>query len=234
MCSVCFTCCPPRTACVVIGILQIFIHISLFVANNQLDFIKEISYASDTHSTITMVILTTIGIISALILIYGAAKGNIFCLQLWTAINTLIITAFVIGLIYCAYVAKDKSHSKPKSAWDVIMHIFSPKTYKKFFAKIFYYVTLIVIITVELFITFIGHDLTREVILEKRLRDLGRRSTDSEDDDSPRHHRSRRHRKHHSRRERDRRRRHHSHRRRRHHSNERGSPDRRRSRASSV
>lgn len=202
MCSICFACCPPRTGCVMIAIFQIFIHAALFVTNDKYKTIQEIAYASNQHSKITMIILTTVGLMAALLLIFGATRRNIICLHIWSAVNTLIITAFTIGLIYCAILAKDDNKAQT-SFWGALKRLFSFSTYQRYFKRISYYVTLIVIITVEVFLTFIAHDFTCEMELVKKIEVLGKHAEG--DDDSGQHsHRHRRHHSHH-------RRRHHPH-----------------------
>lgn len=209
MCVICFCCCPPRAACAVIGISQIFKHIALYVANNDYGILQAIAFASDEHSKIAMIILTVSGVFAALLLIYGAARRNSICLYLWIGISTLIITAYTIGLIYCAFVAKDKKADQQKSLWEGLKQLIAFSTYKKFFKRIIYYVTLIAIITVQIFVTFIVQDFTREMIIEGKLEELGKR-----DEANEKKHTSHGHHSH-------RRSRHHSHRRCRHHSHTR-------------
>lgn len=210
MCSICFACCPPCVGCVLIGILQIIIHIVLYVLNKEYGIIQAIAYASDEQSKIIMIILMVIGLIDALILIYGATTRNIICLQLWMTINTIIISAFTIGLIYCAFVAKDKTIQQKKTFWHALKRIFSFSIYQKFIKRIVYYVSLIVIITIQIFLTFIAHDFTREMIMDVKLKEVGERSEDNNEDDHYRHRHShkRRHQHEHE---------HHSHRRHPHH-----------------
>lgn len=185
-----------------IAIFQIFIHAALFVTNDKYKIIQEIAYASNQHSKVTMIILTTVGLIGALMLIFGAARRNIICLHIWSAVNTLIITAFTIGLIYCAIVAKDVNKEQT-SFWGALKRLFSFSTYQRFFSRIIYYVALIVIITVEVLLTFIAHDFTCEMKLEKKIEELGKHG----ENDEPLAQHSHRHGHHHS----HRRRRHHPH-----------------------
>lgn len=233
MCSICFACCPPRGGLVVIGILQLFFHITLFILNNENGYIQLIAYASDDHSKITMIIFSSVGGIAALILIVGAATKNATCLHIWTAVNTLIITALTMALIYCAFVAHDKDGAAKHSLWETLKRLVAFATYKKFFKRMLFYVTLIVMITLQIFVTFIAHDFTRDLLLEDKLYELEKRSKgekyedeDDEDDSSPRYH-SRKHRRRHSRqrdrnKKRHRHEKHHCHHRDRSHSDERG------------
>lgn len=185
-----------------IAIFQIFIHVGLFISNDKYKIIQEIAFASNRHSKIAMIILTTVGLVAALILIFGAARRNFICLHIWSAVNTLIITAFTIGLIYCAIVAKDVNKEQT-TFWGALKRLFSFSTYQRFFNRIVYYVILVVIITVEVFLTFIAHDFTSEMKLQKKIEELGEHGGD---EDALGQH-SHRHRRHHS----HRRRHHHPH-----------------------